>query len=193
MLSQKTIAPLALLLALAFAAPARATVVLEVGLEEMTHASDLVLHGVVAKTDVVAVGGVPGHLVTDVTFRLVEVWKGERLAPDELFTLRLPGGTRGGLTLRVPGVPSFGVGNEVVLFLERTSGGFTPTGLTQGVFSVEIGRGGEKLVSRRVGGVGVARLDSGVFRMAEAPADVDGLPLRALRDEVMLYIEGGGR
>lgn len=185
---------LSLLLLLALAAPARATVVLEVGLDEMSRASDVIFHGTVTRTDVVALRGDATRLVTDVTFSLTEVLKGRALAPDPKFTLRLFGGARGGLELRIPGMPRFVVGDEVVMFLERTEGGFAITGLSQGRFGVRPDpETGEKVVDRSLGGVGVARFGAGgQFKMMEAPEKVERYPLSSLLDEVRYWINADG-
>lgn len=180
----------ALLLLLALAAPARATVVLEVGLDELSRTSDVIFHGTVTRTDVVAVGGDATRLVTDVTFSVAQVIKGRALAPDPAFTLRLVGGARGGLEVRIPGMPRFAAGDEVVLFLERTDGGFAITGFSQGRFSVSRDPDtGEAVVDRDVSGLGMARFGAGgQFQMTEEPAPITRLPLDGFLDEVRHWI-----
>ncbi|GMV41266.1 MAG: hypothetical protein AMXMBFR64_29820 [Myxococcales bacterium] len=183
-----------LLMLLLLAAPARATVVLEVGLDDMSRTSDVIFHGVVTRTDVVAVGGDATRLVTDVTFSLTEVLKGRALVPEPSFTLRLIGGQRGGLELRIPGMPRFSEGDEVVMFLERTEGGFAITGLSQGRFEVRVdAETGERVVDRSLGSVGVARFGAGgEFEMTEAPASLVRYPLANLLDEVRHWIAEDG-
>ena len=180
---------LTLLLLLGGASSANATVVLEVGLEEMTRASDLVFHGVVTRSDVVALEGNPTRLVTDVTFRMDTVLKGRALVQGDLLTIRLIGGRRGDFEVRIPGMPQFTAGDEVVLFLERTDAGFAITGLQQGRFQVDVdAETGERTVRRSVNGVAVGRFGAkGVFEMTEPPAAVDGIPLESLLQEIRLY------
>lgn len=188
MSSLRAVLPFLLLLALA--APARATVVLEVGLDEMSRSSDVIFHGTVTRTDVVALQGQATRLVTDITFSVAEVVKGRALAPDPTFTLRLIGGARNGLELRIPGMPRFTPGDEVLLFLERTDDGFALTGLSQGRFEVTRDpETGEAVVDRDVGGVGMARFGAkGAFEMTGPPQKIERIPLSAVLDEVRYWI-----
>lgn len=62
----------------------------------------------------------PGRLVTDIEIELEHTFKGE--APARVTVLQ-PGGTVGDLTQVVTHVPSFALGERVVLFLERRPAG----------------------------------------------------------------------
>jgi hypothetical protein len=75
-----------------------------------------------------------GEIWTFTRFQSGEVWKGDALGE---VTVRLLGGTVGSLTSHVSGVPRFRVGEEVILFLEPTSGGdFTVVSWEQGTFRI---------------------------------------------------------
>lgn len=138
-MSQRALVPVALAVLAAAAVvlpapPARATIVLEASLEDMTRVCGLVVRGeVTAVTERQEAEG-SARPVTDVTLRVAEVLKGA-LETDEL-TLTLPGGQAGEYVMHIPGMPRFLVGQEVVLFLEPTSKGYVPSGLQQGRFSV---------------------------------------------------------
>lgn len=70
-------------------------------------------------------------------FTVLESFKG---APPQLLKVRLPGGRIGHLETKIDGVPRFRAGEEVILFLEQTSGGGTSiTGWAQGTFRVRRG------------------------------------------------------
>jgi len=138
-------------LVLSLALPAGATTVLKLPVEEMTRRADLVMRAEVSDVGVrVQAGGVRA-VATVVTFRVLAVMKGQATSP--VFRLELPGGRNEGISFYIPGMPSFHVGEEVVLFLERTSKGFIPSGLTQGKYTVR-------------------RLPSGLARVAREPLNV---------------------
>ena len=171
---------------------AQSTVVLEVGLEEMTHASQVIFRGAVAEVVVGERVGRDGAIVTTTTFHVVDVLKGSAHIPSTgKFALVLPGGTFGDRTLRIPGMPVFKEGEEVLLFLEATANGHTICGLQQGVFRVrEDSASGVKVVSRHVAGVGMARFEAnGQFIVAEGGENLEGYPLEALLKEVRFYVD----
>lgn len=76
-----------------------------------------------------------GEIWTFSSFEAEEVWRG---APPAQFTVRLLGGRVGNLTSNVSGVPRFHAGEDVVLFLERTSrGDFSVVSWEQGTFRIQ--------------------------------------------------------
>ncbi|MGQ0737087.1 MAG: hypothetical protein ACT4QD_26005 [Acidobacteriota bacterium] len=78
-------------------------------------------------------------IVTDITFRTVEVLKG---APGTLRTLTFLGGTIGDVHMEVQGMPWFLVGDKDVLFV-RDGRSFIPlVAMFHGRFRVVTGRGG---------------------------------------------------
>jgi hypothetical protein len=84
----------------------------------------------------------PTRTSIDTTVRLVveEYFKSSTFPPQ--FTLRLPGGTVGDVSLKVAGVPAFSVGDRALLFLEEDPGrpGLPGiVGLWQGVYYVRDG------------------------------------------------------
>lgn len=114
--------------------PSAATTVLKVPLEQMARDADLVVRGTVAGVASGRGSRDPAALETRVTIRVKSVLKGHATAPS--LTVHLPGGTDGKRTVRIPGMPGFRNGEEVVLFLEQVPGGWIPAGLSEGKFSV---------------------------------------------------------
>lgn len=127
----------ATLLAGALPAPAEAMTVLQASLPELVQTSGLVMH---ARTRAVRVEdrrAIGRAVWTVYEFDVIELYKGDRKAIGPRFRLELLGGaTADGMTLSVPGMPGFAMGEEVVLLLERHSEGYTLTGAPQGKWTV---------------------------------------------------------
>ncbi len=117
-------------------ADARATVVRRVSLAELVHSSAVIVHGVVRDVNPNLAKSSRGPFRTAVTLEVETIIKGLPAGTSE-FTFVLPGGRAGDLEMRIPGMPRFAVGDEVVLLLERTQSGYALAGLAQGVFRVE--------------------------------------------------------
>jgi hypothetical protein len=98
-------------------------------ISELRAASELIVHAQVWNVDEQASG-----FQTAVALKVMQTLKG---ICDDTLTLLLPGGRSGGRTLRIPGMPIFAAGDEVVLLLERTAVGWALTGLGQGVYRVD--------------------------------------------------------
>lgn len=157
-----------LILALLFVAPsALGTTVLKVDLDQLTHTSQWVLRVHVEQVQVVDLRREGRNLVTDIQMTVREVYKGVDVPAR--YTLRLPGGSgEDGVTLRIPGMPTFQPGEDVVLFLEQTAVGHIPCGLGQGVWRVHKGAANQSWVRQSVGAVHLMTRDrSG--RLVEAP------------------------
>ena len=78
-----------------------------------------------------------GEIWTFTAFKGEEVWKG---ATPARVTVRLLGGRARNITPRVPGVPRFRAGEDVVLFLEHTArGDFSVVSWQQGTFRIRRG------------------------------------------------------
>lgn len=146
----------AVLLTMPLAVPAaHATTVLKVDVKDMTAIAEWVVRArVVAVDNVVATEDGRGPF-TDVRVAVDEVYHGPTVAsgdkPPRELVMRLMGGKMdGGLAMKVPGMPRFTVGDEAVLFLERTGQGFIPCGLEQGVWRVLKGPFGYEVVQQTV-------------------------------------------
>ncbi len=116
---------------------AQAMTVLAASVEDLVQTSEIVLHGR-ARSVRVDDRRAQGRAVWTVyQFDVQDVWKGDRKSVGSTFTLELLGGrTADGMTLSVPGMPGFAVGEEVVMLLERHSDGYTLTGAPQGKWTV---------------------------------------------------------
>ncbi len=163
--------------------PADATTVLRISLEKMTRASAVILHGTVASSQAVAVKGNERHIRTDVTIEITELVKG----PKDMrrITLELPGGQLGKYAMKIPGMPSFTAGQEVVLFLEKTAQNWALTGLGQGKFTVYRAADGSKMVRRQLDGIHFVGYDSsGRFKAMPQPRDKPAQTLSSLLSQV---------
>jgi len=114
---------------------AHATTVLQVTVPEMTTTSQWVVRAHVLDQRVVDLRSTGQGLFTDYDLLITDVYAGSNVP--EVYTLRMIGG-RGadGTTLKIPGMPGFVPGEDVVVFLEPTSLGHIPCGLGQGVWRV---------------------------------------------------------
>jgi hypothetical protein len=121
---------LALAVLLASAKAAAATFVVP-SVEELARSSDAVVRGRVVDLASRAVGG--GRIVTEVEVSVASAWKG---APDATLRFVVPGGSAGGLVLRVDSAPAFEPGEEVVLFLSRSGATWHVSGQALGKFGV---------------------------------------------------------
>ena len=124
------------LAAVALAGPsALGTVILETDFDELCAQADVVMVGTVTGVESLRPPG-RSHICTWTTFRIDEWIDG---ADDRAsITVRTLGGTAGGETLRVHGMPRFEVGRQYVLFLRQPDRSICPVvGWTQGCFCVE--------------------------------------------------------
>jgi hypothetical protein len=116
---------------------AQAMTVLAASLQELVGTSAIVLHAKVRNVRVDDRRAAGRAVWTVYELDVVEVLKGDRKAIGPRFTFELLGGsTKDGMTLSVPGMPGFVVGEEAVVLLERHSDGYTLTGAPQGKWTV---------------------------------------------------------
>jgi hypothetical protein len=138
----------ALVLIASMARPGRAMDVLPLALDEVVDRAGAIVHGTVV--DVAPGRDADGVAATWITVEIAECLKGDawgRITFKQLGTSEpLPDGA----ILRVPGLPRYDAGEELVLFLHEPSArGFTsPVGLGQGVVRVEA-KSGERVVRSR--------------------------------------------
>jgi hypothetical protein len=171
--------PLFLVFLCLCATPVRATVLQRLDLDTLTRHAEVVVHATVRE---VFTHHAPGSraIVTTTTLDVRSLLKGDpRTVPLRGLRLTQPGGTLDGQVVRIPGVPVFAVGQEVVLFLQRLPDGrWGVVGYEQGRFSVERDASGKPLAVRRVRGVGVLDPDSGAI--GDGPSEDLRLPLADL-------------
>ena len=103
--------------------------------DQLVARADTVFKGeVTTKTSQWVGEGPARHIVTFVSFRVEETYKGQ--AANEQ-TLRFLGGTVGSETMEVPDMPRFEVGQKTVLFVVGNGKQFCPlVGIAQGRFQV---------------------------------------------------------
>ena len=87
-----------------------------------------------------------GSIWTFAEFEVMETFKG---SPPRTLRVRLPGGRVAHLEMKVEGVPRFAAGDEVVLFIERTSAGdYGLTSWAQGTFRVHRDAAGDSRLTQ---------------------------------------------
>lgn len=124
---------LALVSGCALASIASATTLMRVELPRLTDAAELIIY---AKCVDRESRWENGSVWSFVDFRIIETLKGAMVAGEKI-RVRLAGGQVGHLQTRIDGVPEFFMGEEAVVFLERTAAGdYGVTGWTQGTFRV---------------------------------------------------------
>ena len=166
---RRTSASLALGFTLCFAAPAQATVAVQLSRAELVAQSDLVVRATVV--------GVTSRwnedhtqIISLTTLRVSETVKGVGVEPE--LVLRQLGGEVDGLVSRIAGNPVFSAGQEAVFFVRRGPGVVYLTGLAQAVFYVDPPIAGVAVVHRDLAGLTFAQLSSGApMRLYEAPAE----------------------
>jgi len=129
----------ALAAALAVATPAMARDAIPLGFDDLVDRAARIVHGTVRSVDPGRdVDGIPA---TWITLDVDETLKGPAEATLVYKQVGVPEPLPDGTLLRLPGLPRYRVGDEVVVFLHGTSRrGFTsPVGLGQGLFRAESG------------------------------------------------------
>lgn len=128
-------------LLLAVPASASATVMVEVPIEDMARDADAIVLGQVVRSEVrLVIDPARGALPHTFTTLRVSQWiggsGGATVTIDEL------GGEVQGEGLAIAGTPQYGVGEEVLVFLERADGRLRTYAMAQGRFEVRRGIGG---------------------------------------------------
>jgi hypothetical protein len=114
-------------------------------------------------------------------FAVLETFKG---APPQILRVRLPGGRINHTEVRIEGVPMFAIGEETVLFVEKTSvGDYGVTSWAQGTFRIHREKSGDARLTqdtssfavfdphtRQFSTVGVRNLPISEFRIQLATA-----------------------
>jgi hypothetical protein len=150
----------AVLAAPVFTNDAHATTVLKVSIPEMVQMSEWVLRvriTAIEHVDARAAKARPTDgIFTDVAFEVLDVYAapGGPAGQSPPRSMRLLGGIgRDGIALTVPGMPKFVVGDETVIFLEKSRDGHIPCGLQQGVWNVIRGATGLPIVRQSTEGL----------------------------------------
>jgi hypothetical protein len=141
----------------ALTAPAHASVVQALTVDQLSAEAATVVHGKVVSVRS-AWNDDHTRIYTEVQVKVEAAWKGEAPAHGVVVVRQL-GGSVEGLSQQVMGSPVFAVGEELVLFLvPGPQGDRAVLGMSQGKFKVER-EAGEVRVSRALGDLAVASLD----------------------------------
>ena len=124
---------IAALTALILSAPAFATTVARLNLEQLVQRADLIVQGQVQS--VYSQWDDERHLVfTYISIRVDDPLKGERR---QSVLIRQLGGTAGTIQMSVAGVPQFRSGEMAIVFLKRQDDGtFQVVGMNQGLYEI---------------------------------------------------------
>ncbi|MFM2152906.1 MAG: hypothetical protein RL199_1341 [Pseudomonadota bacterium] len=177
------LATLPLLAFLLTAPAARATVVVERPVEELTRRATVVVHGIVtgSKTTWEEAEMLPA---TRTTLKVVTALKGDA---GDAVVVRQSAGRAKGVALAIPGDARFAVGEEVVVFLERhpsEPGSWVLTSMAAAKFQVRHDAKGD-LAVRDLGGLSFAKRDrDGRVRVDEKVRPSATIPLPDLLSRI---------
>lgn len=111
-------------------------------------------------------------------FDVLETFKG---APPQTLRVRLPGGRVDHVEVKIEGVPAFTSGEEVILFIERTSAGdYGVTSWAQGTFRVRRSASGDALLTQDTSHISVFDPRNRQF----APVGIRNLPISEFRQQL---------
>jgi hypothetical protein len=176
----RTIAILAVTLAAAMAAPA--TTLLEMSLDQLTEAAQLVARVRVLSSEN---RWENGEIWTFTRLEVSDALKGA--APREV-VVRLLGGEVGHLASIVEGVPRFRPGEEAYLFLESTrTPEMTVTGWAQGAYRIVRDAEGRETVTQDASGTILFDAETGRFRHG----GIRRMPVEEFRQQVAAAAERG--
>jgi hypothetical protein len=173
------------------AALLEATLVPRMSLEEVVNASESIVQGTVVRTwsdwDE-AHKYIWTHYEIQVADKLKGVVAGK-------FVVSEPGGAVGETELQIAGTPQYAVGEEVVLFAERTPLGYLRTcGWGQGKFQVaRTAADGQATVRTAVKGVQLVERPAAQAKPQGTPlGEVNGLELEQFKTRVRQIVQQGG-
>lgn len=159
---------------------AGATQVLSLSLDAMEARSDVVVWGTVVDVRSEAIPGDTGRFHTLVTVKVKERLKGATATSEVVFSV--PGGRVGRFAQRVPGAPTFALGQELVVLLQKHHRGrLMIVGFAQGSYLVERHPGQPaRAISDRRGLALISRTPAGRLTLAPAGSEVDDRRLDTL-------------
>jgi len=155
-------------LLLSVPASASATVMVEVPIEDMARDADAIVLGQVVRSEVRLVidparGALPHTFTTVRVTEWIAGSGGATVTIDEL------GGELQGEGLAIAGTPAYGVGEEVLVFLERADGRLRTYAMAQGRFEVRRGIGGvPDMLVRDLSDVAFVRWGQGAMSVGHA-------------------------
>jgi hypothetical protein len=156
------------------ALPSSATTVERYSVEDLATRAETIVQGVVRGSRTYWSAD-RKLILTGTTIEITESLKGQAPRSVEVTTV---GGQIGDTVLHVSGMPAFAAGETAIVFVERSNGYNTVTGLGQGKFSVVNGE--------------VANSVSGLSFADGAPARTTRMPLQSFKNVVRAAV-GRGR
>ena len=166
-----------LLLACVLVAGANATTMLRMDFAALAHSAEIIVRARCVHSETLWESE---SIWTFDDFDVLEIFKG---APPQTLRVRLPGGRVDHTTVRIEGVPAFAPGEEIILFVEKTSAGdYGVTSWAQGTFRIHRDANGARLTqdsshfavfdphTRQFSAAGVRNLPLGEFRLQLASA-----------------------
>jgi hypothetical protein len=162
--------------------PAKATVMVEISVEDLTREAHAIIHGTVARRGTRTLArGAALDTATLVWIRPRRWLKGRG---GRTVLLREAGGVGALAASAVVGTPRYEVGEEVVVFVEVHGGRARTASMAQGKFEVVRGAPADApRVRRDLTGLGFARFGSQGMWVAPAPAD-RGMRLSELLERI---------
>jgi hypothetical protein len=127
-----------LLLAIALVVEVSATTIVRMDLNALAHSAEIIVRARCTHSEA---RWESQSIWTFDDFDVLETFKG---ASPQTLRVRLPGGRVDHLEVKVEGVPRFAIGEETILFVERTSAGdFGVTSWAQGTFRIHRAANGD--------------------------------------------------
>lgn len=166
------------------AAPAGASVVIALDLQELTAEADRIVVGEVAWAEPIRTGN--GLIRT--RYR-IQVERDLRGSGDREILVETLGGQVGSIAMRVEGAPSFSLGERVLVFVQGEDNAiFRPVGMAQGVLRIQR-ENGRDMVAPSPSDILLVRPDgTGVLRKSAGPLSATE-PLDAFLSRVHEIIE----
>lgn len=172
--------------------PARALTSIPRDLDQLVAHADAIFRGVAVSQEAAWKGaGANRHIVTRVTFHVVESYKGDAL-PER--TLEFFGGELDGKGMAIPDMPAFAIGEEGIFFEEGNEKQVCPlVGADQGHFRVTQSANGERIFTHGGSGVlNVAAIGQAAPRtgaIARLLASAQPLKAAAFRTEILQRVD----
>lgn len=168
-----------------FTPAAWASTLVALDVPSLTRGSDMVVHGRVLRATSRWLPGTT-RIVTEVELSADAVLKGH--AERRSVRVVQPGGTVGDISQHVSGSSELVAGEEVILFLQRSTEGLRPLGLSQGVFRVLHPGNGAAALAATVLPEDLRLIDPlSLQPVSTAPRAME---LQALRDQVLAVAAG---
>lgn len=166
------------LASLMVALPAAAALVEALSLEQLAARASLILRGTVQSSSS-AWDASGRRIVTHTRILVSEVLAQHGPAQAEVgktLEVRTPGGNVGAIGQSVPGAPRFTPGEEVLLFLEPVTQGWTPVGLALGKFTLRPDDRGVLRAVRDLTGLDTVKPGGGIVEPGSPDGPPDDLP-----------------